>query len=73
MREKEKKKAMGGKRLKFMSSSLRCPLSNRVTAVVEEVTKTKIEPHVNHLILELCCDDEQGEDAEVPYVLYKLK
>lgn len=43
-----------------------------VEAVVQEVTK-ELKPHVNHLVLELCCDDAEGEDVEVPYVLYKLK
>jgi ubiquitin-activating enzyme E1 len=43
-----------------------------VEAVVQEVTKD-LKPHVKHLVLELCCDDAEGEDVEVPYVLYTIK
>merc|ERR1712200_127826 len=31
-----------------------------------------IEPHVEALVLELCCNDENDEDVEVPYVKYNL-
>lgn len=39
---------------------------------MQEVTKD-LKPHVKHLVLELCCDDAEGEDVEVPYVLYTIK
>eukprot|EP00045_Choanoeca_perplexa_P013386 m.151731 g.151731 ORF g.151731 m.151731 type:complete len:1007 (-) comp16344_c0_seq1:68-3088(-) len=46
-------------------------LASPVEAVVQEVTKD-LKPHVKQLVLELCCDDAEGEDVEVPYVLYKM-
>lgn len=40
--------------------------------IVRSVSKKEIEPHVNALVLELCCNDMEGEDVEVPYVKYNL-
>jgi ubiquitin-activating enzyme E1 len=38
--------------------------------VVRRVSKKKLEPHVKALVFELCCNDKDGEDVEVPYVRY---
>ncbi|KAK3879914.1 hypothetical protein Pcinc_015557 [Petrolisthes cinctipes] len=43
-----------------------------MSEVVKKVSKKKIEPHVKALVLELCANDEEGEDVEVPYVKYNL-
>lgn len=40
--------------------------------LVERVSKKTIEPHVKALVFELCCNDTEGEDVEVPYVKYNL-
>lgn len=40
--------------------------------LVERVSKKTIEPHVRALVFELCCNDVDGEDVEVPYVKYNL-
>lgn len=40
--------------------------------VVKKVSKRKIEPHVRALVLEVCANDKDGEDVEVPYVKYNL-
>ena len=40
--------------------------------MVEKVSKKKIPPYVKALVLELCCNNESGEDVEVPYVKYRL-
>lgn len=40
--------------------------------LVERVSKKTIEPHVKALVFELCCNDVDGEDVEVPYVKYNL-
>jgi ubiquitin-activating enzyme E1 len=47
-------------------------LASPISQVVEKVSKKKIEPHVRTLVLELCCNDKDGEDVETPYVKYKL-
>lgn len=43
-----------------------------MSEVVKRVSKKKIPPHVKALVLELCCNDTDGEDVEVPYVKYNL-
>lgn len=40
--------------------------------VVKKVSRKKIEPHVRALVFEICCNDVDGEDVEVPYVRYTL-
>lgn len=47
-------------------------LEMRITQLIESVSKKSVPSHARHLILEICCDDENGEDVEVPYVLIKL-
>ena len=44
----------------------------RLTEVVKKVSKKKIPPHVKALVFELCVNDKDGEDVEVPYVKYNL-
>ncbi|XP_055313849.1 ubiquitin-like modifier-activating enzyme 1 [Sitodiplosis mosellana] len=43
-----------------------------MSEVVKKVSKRKIEPHVRALVFEICCNDIDGEDVEVPYVCYTL-
>lgn len=43
-----------------------------MSEVVRKVSKKKIAPHVRALVLEICCDDDNGEDVEVPFVKYVL-
>lgn len=43
-----------------------------MTEVVKRVSKRRIEPHVKALVFELCCNDVDGNDVEVPYVKYNL-
>jgi len=47
---------------------LKMPMSE----VVKTVSKKDIEPWVGALVFELCCNDEDGEDVEVPYIKYNL-
>lgn len=47
-------------------------LEMKITELIESVSKKPVPAHAKHLILEICCDDENGEDVEVPYVLIKL-
>ena len=43
-----------------------------MSKVVETVSKKQIAPHVKALVFELCCNDTEGEDVEVPFVQYRL-
>ena len=45
----------------------------RVSQAVEKISKKKIKPYVKALVLELCCNDVEGEDVEVPYVRYRFR
>uniref|UniRef100_A0A1W7R9A6 E1 ubiquitin-activating enzyme n=1 Tax=Hadrurus spadix TaxID=141984 RepID=A0A1W7R9A6_9SCOR len=47
-------------------------LKQNMSDIVRQVSKKKIEPHVKALVFELCCNDSNGEDVEVPYVKYNL-
>ena len=45
----------------------------RVSSTVEKLSKKKVSnKHIRHLVLELCCNDFDGEDVEVPFIKYKL-
>ena len=50
-----------------------CLPSCRVSQAVEKISKKKIKPYVKALVLELCCNDKEGEDVEVPYVRYRFR
>ncbi|CAG7836363.1 unnamed protein product [Allacma fusca] len=43
-----------------------------VTEVVRRVSRRKIDPHVKALVFELCCNDKDGADVEIPYVRYVI-
>ncbi|XP_063984107.1 ubiquitin-like modifier-activating enzyme 1 [Diachasmimorpha longicaudata] len=43
-----------------------------MSEVVKKVSKKKLEAHVRALVFELCCNDTDGNDVEVPYVRYTL-
>lgn len=47
-------------------------MSMQMTEVVRRVSKRQIAPHERALVFEICCNDEEGEDVEVPYVRYTL-
>ncbi|EDO33332.1 predicted protein [Nematostella vectensis] len=58
----------------FMApAKLKERLASKVSEAVVKVSKKKIKPHVKALVLELCCNDENDEDVEVPYVRYSFR
>lgn len=58
----------------FFMAKAKCQerLGLKMSEVVKRVSKKKLEPHVRALVFELCCNDEEGGDVEVPYVRYTL-
>ncbi|XP_041348833.1 ubiquitin-like modifier-activating enzyme 1 [Gigantopelta aegis] len=57
----------------FMQPAKREERMNLVMSqVVIKVSKKKLPSHVHALVLEICCNDKNGEDVEVPYVKYSL-
>eukprot|EP00047_Mylnosiga_fluctuans_P019582 m.84067 g.84067 ORF g.84067 m.84067 type:complete len:1019 (+) comp8186_c0_seq2:101-3157(+) len=47
-------------------------LRQPIKATYEEVTKKPLAPHVRSLLLEICCDDPDGNEADVPFIVYHL-
>jgi ubiquitin-activating enzyme E1 len=44
-----------------------------LTQVLETISKKPLDPHVTCLILEMCVNDRDGEDVEVPPVCLHLR
>lgn len=55
------------------AAKLKERLDQSMTEIVSRVSKRKLGRHVRALVLELCCNDESGEDVEVPYVRYTIR
>uniref|UniRef100_A0A8C9K7G7 Ubiquitin-like modifier-activating enzyme 1 n=1 Tax=Panthera tigris altaica TaxID=74533 RepID=A0A8C9K7G7_PANTA len=49
------------------AAKLKERLDQPMTEIVSRVSKRKLGRHVRALVLELCCNDESGEDVEGPY------
>lgn len=47
-------------------------LAMNLTTLIKTVSKKELPEHVKNLIFEICCDDKEGEDVEVPYINVKL-
>jgi ubiquitin-activating enzyme E1 len=47
-------------------------MTMNMTEIVRKVTKREIQPFERALVFEICCNDPEGEDVEVPYVRYTL-
>ena len=56
----------------FPAKKLKERMSLPITSVVKLVTKQEVPLHVSTMILEICADDKEGEDVEVPYVAIHL-
>ncbi|ORZ23635.1 ubiquitin-activating emzyme E1 [Absidia repens] len=48
-------------------------LNMKMSKLVETVSKKPIPPHVKAVIVEICANDKEGEDVEVPYVRVKIR
>ncbi|ODQ67733.1 ubiquitin-activating enzyme E1 [Nadsonia fulvescens var. elongata DSM 6958] len=44
----------------------------KLTDLIETISKKKLPSHTKTLIFEICCDDKEGEDVEVPYIRVML-
>jgi len=43
-----------------------------ITKIIEMILKKPIAPHVKALVLEVCVNDKEGEDVEVPFIKVNL-
>lgn len=48
-------------------------LGMTMATLIETVSKKPIPDHAKYVIVEMMCDDEDGEDVEVPYVRVEVK
>lgn len=56
----------------FPPKKLKERLSLTIKELVKFITKSEVPPHVKTMILEICADDKDGEDVEVPYITIHL-
>lgn len=47
-------------------------MNQKMTEIVRKITKRDIPAHERALVFEICCNDVDDEDVEVPYVRYTL-
>lgn len=47
-------------------------INTKMSEIVRNISKKRIEPHVKSLVFEICCNNTDGDDVEVPYVKYNL-
>lgn len=47
-------------------------INTKMSEIVRNISRKKIEPHVKSLVFEICCNNTDGDDVEVPYVKYNL-
>ncbi|KAI3639974.1 hypothetical protein MIR68_001979 [Amoeboaphelidium protococcarum] len=47
-------------------------LGMKMTDLIESVSKKPVPAHAKSLVCEICCDDRNGEDVEVPTVIIHL-
>ncbi|KAJ3103441.1 hypothetical protein HDU97_010187 [Phlyctochytrium planicorne] len=45
----------------------------KMSELVETVSRKAIPPHVSYLVVEICANDKDGEDVEVPYIRIKIR
>lgn len=43
-----------------------------MSEIVRRVAKRRIESHERSLVFEICCNDDEGSDIEVPFIRYTI-
>lgn len=56
----------------FPPKKLKERLGLSITDLVKFITKAEVPAHVRTMILEICADDKEGEDVEVPFITIHL-
>uniref|UniRef100_A0A914PBE5 Ubiquitin-activating enzyme E1 C-terminal domain-containing protein n=1 Tax=Panagrolaimus davidi TaxID=227884 RepID=A0A914PBE5_9BILA len=56
----------------FQSAKARERLNMDVIDAVEHISHTKIPEYRRSIVLEVACNDEKGDDVEIPYIKYNL-
>ncbi|PWN30586.1 ubiquitin-activating enzyme E1 [Jaminaea rosea] len=45
----------------------------KMSELIEQVSKKPLPAHARYVVMEVMCDDEEGEDVEVPYVRVEVR
>jgi ubiquitin-activating enzyme E1 len=56
----------------FPPAKLKERLPLKMSELVEKISKKPIPAHQKNVIFEIVCEDQTGEDVEVPYVMVKM-
>lgn len=48
-------------------------LQQKISQLMETICKKPVPAHVKSLVLEVCVNDKDGEDAEVPYIKLNIR
>lgn len=56
----------------FPPKKLKDRVNLKLTELIKEVSKKPVPEHVKTLVFEICCDDKNGEDVDVPYVCVSI-
>lgn len=57
----------------FMPAKSKDRLGMNMLQLIETVSKKEVPAHAKYQIVEMMCDDETGEDVEVPYVRVEVR
>ena len=56
----------------FPKAKLTERLPLKLSELVELISKKPVPSHQKNVIFEICCEDQTGEDVEVPYIMMKM-
>jgi ubiquitin-activating enzyme E1 len=57
----------------FPPAKLKDRYPMKLSELVATISKVPIPEHQKNVIFEICCDDQSGEDVEVPYIMMKMR
>lgn len=56
----------------FPPAKVKDRMNLKLSELVATISKKPVPEHQKNVIFEICCDDQSGEDVEVPYVMMKM-
>ena len=48
-------------------------VANRMTELIQTISKKQLTPGTKNIVLDVCVNDKEGEDIDVPYVVLQLE
>lgn len=56
----------------FPPAKLKDRMDLKLSELIKTVSKNAVPEHQQNVIFDICCDDQTGEDVEVPYIMMKM-